>query len=226
LCDTVRFSLTTEGLSGGGNGSPRSAVAEQENLLTSLHMHKDGDVQKWLVLRVKNRLEEKEAQVKCVLCNLLYTPTTDTEDAFSDYFMVPAGGVALVLKRSDDVAEHGAGCDSMTARAAGTGKKRPVVFADMVAHTTFHRTVSYVRDRDGFSEAVVEMAVRLLSHPSLARQSIEMVVEVQLYIPHFLRQRKLLHWFYKLARAETGVSLATDCAEHGAEGPSFRFASA
>ena len=54
----------------------------------------------------------------------------------------------------------------------------------------------------------------MLRDQRLAKKTVGVIVEAQLYIPFFLEARKGVHIFYKAIRAKSLAELAQDCAKY------------
>ena len=86
-----------------------------------------------------------------------------------------------------------------------------VTFNDMVRSTTFMATTEAVRKDNGISENIFAACLDLLRHPSLVNKPIQLICETQLYLSDFLRARKEVHAYYKMARSDNLMSLTMDC---------------
>jgi len=95
----------------------------------------------------------------------------------------------------------------------GTSSK--FTFADMlrdsVGWDAAKRACLAANDLDMFEVGAAE---EIFEDPSVKEQSIGMIVELQLYIDHFLEERKLAHGLYKIDRAENADELLDDTAKH------------
>ena len=66
----------------------------------------------------------------------------------------------------------------------------------------------------GLSSDVWYLALEMLRDQRLAKKTVGVIVEAQLYIPFFLEARKGVHIFYKAIRAKSLAELAQDCAKY------------
>ena len=91
------------------------------------------------------------------------------------------------------------------------GKEVALTFGEMVADPRFADMVDAVRKRNPeITELHTEVATSLLRHKSIAKMSVAMIVECQMYCPKFLQNKKLLHGLYKFGRPPNLVDLAKD----------------
>ena len=95
---------------------------------------------------------------------------------------------------------------------------KALTFGDLARDPAFQLAAEKTKQDNKLGGAVFRAAVALLKHPALAGAPIQMVVEVQLYLDVFLRERKVVHAFYKLARANSLMSLTMDCVKFAAPG--------
>lgn len=91
-------------------------------------------------------------------------------------------------------------------------------YAEMTNSAMFEEAVQRVRERNTVGDGVLDAACELFRSPQIASEPITLVVELQMYVDYFLEQRKRVHAFYKLLRADTPLALTADCAKYGVEG--------
>ena len=98
----------------------------------------------------------------------------------------------------------------------GNGKGKPVTFKDMVQNPAFTFTMEAAKCNHGLDEGIFATCLDLLRHPGLANQPIQLITEIQLYLSVFLRARKDVHAYYKVARSDNLMSLTMDCIKFAA----------
>ena len=90
-----------------------------------------------------------------------------------------------------------------------------ITFGELLANGALAAAAAASRATNaGVSETVRHVATTVLGHVRLAERPVRIIVEAQLYLPYFLAQRKSVHIFYKVSRANGLAELAQDCAKY------------
>ena len=105
---------------------------------------------------------------------------------------------------------------AFTPLSTGVDASRPQTYADMTSSADFDLAAERVRERNHVDAATIAAACELLRSPAIRDEPTTLVVEVQLYISQFLEERKRVHGFYKILRADTPWALTADCAKFAA----------
>lgn len=165
-----------------------ATLASQEAFLDELVQ----DASRWELLRVKSTLADPLSTVKQCLVNMAFSaPSTAVRDDAADA--------------------------RQFANASSAGHSQQT-YSEMTASASFALAVERVQQRNSVGDGIIAAACELLRSPQLASKPITLVVEVQLYIDYFLKQRKRVHAFYKVLRADSALALSADCAKYAAEG--------
>eukprot|EP00039_Didymoeca_costata_P000779 m.47232 g.47232 ORF g.47232 m.47232 type:complete len:418 (-) comp10468_c0_seq1:101-1354(-) len=104
----------------------------------------------------------------------------------------------------------------MPTRTTGffTKKKVKVTFANMMKSKKFKQAAKQVKKRNNIANDTYDAAVKLLKNRTLETQNIDMIVEIQLYLNHFLEKRRMCHIWYKIVRSSGCKALTLDCAKY------------
>eukprot|EP00729_Bicosta_minor_P013154 gene13154-21276_t len=226
LMDTVRFSITTTCIDDQAN-FVKQFLPEGVNLNYSnaaglpakkrrVERHVDNSL---TVVRAKSTMDDPTAAVKQELWNLLYTP-----DGLTFATMVGEGGLEEVqgADRWKEYGDVGWGA-KLLYPIRNPREPRNTTTTPQPRNPRFQAAVTAAKQANPTISAYVwEPALQLLAHPTFAGQPVAMVIEVQLYLEEFLHFRKLVHCYYKIARAPNLASLAQDCRKY-AKNPALAF---
>eukprot|EP00039_Didymoeca_costata_P005061 m.78115 g.78115 ORF g.78115 m.78115 type:complete len:954 (-) comp12658_c1_seq2:185-3046(-) len=102
---------------------------------------------------------------------------------------------------------------SLKAPRKPLARKKQITFSDMISDSIRRQeAVSACMHRNSATPAFVfEIANKLLAHKKLSNQSIAMVVEVELFLPHFLRKSKIQHLWSCIQKPNNGPALTASC---------------
>ena len=92
----------------------------------------------------------------------------------------------------------------------------------MTADPLFATLAKAVQQKNELSDQHIEAATRMLSHKTLAKHPITMIIEFQLYHPLFLDIKRKLHGIYKFCRADTLLDLVKDLLKY-AKNPAMAY---
>lgn len=87
-----------------------------------------------------------------------------------------------------------------------------ITFGNMVTNPAFGEIVELTRQANNVNRQTSDAAVRLLEQRHIADDSIQLIVELQLYTHFFRQMRDLGHLWYKIVRSETAEQLFKDFA--------------
>ena len=94
------------------------------------------------------------------------------------------------------------------------GREAALTYAGMVSDPRFAAMADEVQKRNpDITDVHREVAIALLGGDGIARTPITMIVEIQMYLPEFLENKKKLHGLYKFGRPSNLVDLAKDLAK-------------
>ena len=102
------------------------------------------------------------------------------------------------------------------------GKGVAITYGDMTADPGFAALAKAVQLKNELSDLHIEAATRMLSHKTLAKHPITMIIEFQLYHPRFLDIKRKLHGIYKFCRADTLLDLVKDLLKY-AKNPAMAY---
>ena len=102
------------------------------------------------------------------------------------------------------------------------GKDVAITYGDMTADPLFATLAKAVQQKNELSDQHIEAATRMLSHKTLAKHPITMIIEFQLYHPLFLDIKRKLHGIYKFCRADTLLDLVKDLLKY-AKNPAMAY---
>eukprot|EP00039_Didymoeca_costata_P006988 m.95189 g.95189 ORF g.95189 m.95189 type:complete len:677 (-) comp13483_c0_seq2:55-2085(-) len=93
----------------------------------------------------------------------------------------------------------------------------PITFKDMTSDEKFQEIANECKIKNGIPQEAFLQALELLRHEAISEDSIQIVVEIQLYLNAFLEKRRMCHIWYKVVRAANAQSLTKDCAKFATE---------
>ena len=102
------------------------------------------------------------------------------------------------------------------------GKDVAITYGDMTADPLFTTLAEAVQRKAELSDQHLEAATKMLSHKTLTKRPITMIIEFQLYHPLFLDIKRKLHGIYKFCRADTLLDLVKDLLKY-AKNPAMAY---
>ena len=90
------------------------------------------------------------------------------------------------------------------------GEDVAITLGDMTADPLFATLAKAVQQKNELSDQQIEAATKMLSHKTLAKHPITLIIEFQLYHPRFLDIKRKLHGIYKFCRADILLDLVKD----------------
>ena len=185
------------------------------------------DDSRWRLLRVKSTMDDPDQTVKQTLVNVAFTLPSSRDDSRGESCRGSSGhddgddeddggggsgggsrggrdgsnGGDGGTGNGGNDGDGGDGGGVNTNRGNGSiGIPAAQTYAEMTASGAFAAAAARVQKRDGMDPATVAAACELLSSPRIADAPITLIMEVQLYVPHFLNMRRFAHAFYKVRR--------------------------